>query len=209
MRFKIIIFFLFIVISTHVRSQNFKGGLIGGFSVTQVSGDEMGGYNKGGFLGGIFVSFPVKEKIDLEMEMLFSQKGSKVAKNSEGLIIDTGEWDRANFNYIEVPVLINFDISKKFEAHVGLSAAYLLSYKIEDFAYGVRDENRFKKYDVDLVYGVSYHVFDNLDVFVRHQNSIYTFGKQKSNFFWSSRNTGYINIVLTFGARYYFGKGYY
>ena len=32
----------------NVKSQNFNGGLIGGISTTQVSGDNLSGYNKSG-----------------------------------------------------------------------------------------------------------------------------------------------------------------
>ena len=43
---KKILFFFIILISNNVKSQNFKGGLIGGVSTSQVSGDNLSGYNK-------------------------------------------------------------------------------------------------------------------------------------------------------------------
>ena len=43
---KKILFLFIILISINVKSQNFNGGLIGGISTTQVSGDNLSGYNK-------------------------------------------------------------------------------------------------------------------------------------------------------------------
>ena len=47
---KKILFLFIILISNNVKSQNFKGGLIGGISTSQVSGDNLSGYNKSGII---------------------------------------------------------------------------------------------------------------------------------------------------------------
>ena len=54
---KKILFLFIILISVNVKSQNFNGGLIGGISTSQVSGDNLSGYNKAGLFLGLFASF--------------------------------------------------------------------------------------------------------------------------------------------------------
>ena len=68
------------MISWNVKSQNFNGGLIGGISTSQVSGDNLSGYNKAGLFLGLFSETPVSSITNLKMEMNFIQKGSKNPK---------------------------------------------------------------------------------------------------------------------------------
>ena len=52
-KFSILLCCGFLSISIH--AQNFGGGLILGLSTSQVSGDNLGGFNKGGLLFGGFI----------------------------------------------------------------------------------------------------------------------------------------------------------
>ena len=56
---KKLVLLLLIFYSTTVASQNFKGGVIVGISTSQVSGDELGGYNKAGAYLGVFTQYPL------------------------------------------------------------------------------------------------------------------------------------------------------
>ena len=48
---------IFIVLCNYGMSQNFSGGLVGGFTTTQVNGDENGGFHRIGPMGGIFAEY--------------------------------------------------------------------------------------------------------------------------------------------------------
>ena len=47
---KIFLFFILIVTYTSSNSQDFKGGILLGLSTSQVSGDDLAGFNKAGLV---------------------------------------------------------------------------------------------------------------------------------------------------------------
>ena len=69
-------------------SQNFNGGLISGIATSQVSGDNLGGYNKAGFLFGIYTQYPLSEISNLQLEINYIEKGSNNPKMIENNIPD-------------------------------------------------------------------------------------------------------------------------
>src|SRR5436853_3326713 len=88
-------------IATH--AQNFHAGAFGGISTSQVSGDNLGGFDKAGLYAGSFVNMPAGEKWLLQMEITYIQKGSRPSKSDE----------EAGFpgvfptlNYAEVPLIL-------------------------------------------------------------------------------------------------------
>ena len=75
-----LLLYLFTFCSIFSFSQNFKGGVIAGIATSQVSGDNLGGFNKAGIYLGIFSEFPISHISNIKMEMSFIQKGSNNPK---------------------------------------------------------------------------------------------------------------------------------
>ena len=72
------IFTLLCILSFAITSaQNFDAGLTGGFCTSQVSGDNLSGYNKLGSRFGAYISYPINKKMSYQLEMQHLQKGSK------------------------------------------------------------------------------------------------------------------------------------
>lgn len=68
---------LFLMTNNIARGQSFKAAVLAGINSSQVSGDELSGFNKVGlFIGGSAI-LPVSEKSLVEMELLFIQKEVK------------------------------------------------------------------------------------------------------------------------------------
>ena len=68
--------------------QNFKGGVIGGVSTSQVSGDNLGGYNKASLFIGVFTELPITNISNVKMEMNYIGKGSHNPKMLENGFTD-------------------------------------------------------------------------------------------------------------------------
>ena len=98
-----ILFALIILISNNVKSQNFKGGIIGGIATTQVSGDNLGGYNKAGLCIGVFTQLPISPISNIKMEMEYIQKGSRNPKLNQNGIPDIST------SYLEIPISLNYN----------------------------------------------------------------------------------------------------
>ena len=81
--------------------QRFNGGLLAGGLVSQVDGDQDGGYHKFGYLGGAFVSLKISNHSSFQLEMEYIQKGAR--RNSDSLT-NTGAF-LTRLHYFEVPLL--------------------------------------------------------------------------------------------------------
>lgn len=168
-------------------SQNFNGGIIGGLTATQISGDRLVGYNKLGLNAGAFVNLQTNKYISWEMELKFIQKGSK----SQFGIFDTSVTQRKIYrlrlNYIEMPFLFKYDMKglskyasdssyhliNKLTFEAGIAYALLLSSMEEDATgnYTLYTPT-FNKGDLSLMAGLYYAISDNVKVNIRYSGSI-------------------------------------
>ncbi len=75
-QFAILIFLIVFAGSTGF-SQQFEGGVIGGFNASQVDGDLYKGYHKPGIALGGYVQVNLSRMVYAAMELKFMQKGSR------------------------------------------------------------------------------------------------------------------------------------
>lgn len=79
------------------QAQRARFGLKGGPSYTTVVGQHVAGAaSKWGFHGGVLVNVKLSDRFSLQPEVLYSQKGTKGADDS----------NRINLNYVDLPVLL-------------------------------------------------------------------------------------------------------
>lgn len=184
MRFIIFCFFTILFASTTLSAQEaverrFKGGIVGGFNLSQIEGDDAAGYNKIGLQGGVRVAIILKEKMDLGVEMLFSQRGSAARNMNQGAFAFN-----LTLNYIEVPILFNYmdwlaedEDYYRLHFHAGFSYGRLISSSSDN------DNNTnftilgdfFRDNDVSWIAGATYYVNENLGFTARYSRSLYPF----------------------------------
>ncbi|MDD2634204.1 MAG: porin family protein [Bacteroidales bacterium] len=113
-----ILILLFLFLSS--KSQSFYGGIIAGTTISQVDGDNYGGYHKISPLGGVFVRNTFNDKWGMTAGIEYKRKGSKeVQKN------DYNEITRLynlSLDYIEVPIMLSRNIKK-----IGIPKFFLLN----------------------------------------------------------------------------------
>ncbi len=95
-------FFSLSLVKNATAQQRFKAGLVLGLNAAQVNGDDNGGYNKLGLQGGLRGVVILRDKMEILLEMLYSQRGSRSKTNQfpAGLKI--------NLQYVEVPVMFGY-----------------------------------------------------------------------------------------------------
>lgn len=196
-----------VFVLTNAFSQYFKGGLMPAFNVSQITGDNMVGYNKGGLLLGTFVEHDVNELISLRMELNYTQKGSRRVINEWGT--GPGTWDLYRVNYLEIPIMMDHVIYNKFGVTGGLAFGLNVGEFYVDY-YGTEDPNfsMAKKIESSFLLGGFYEYNERFEFFVRHQSSIFNFTTTENTpfwQFWGIVKRGYIHVMLSFGMRYYFG----
>jgi hypothetical protein len=90
--------------------------------MSQVDGDQLAGYDKAGIKTGVFVNRNFSEPVSMQMELLFIQKGSRRPVNTAD-----NTYFVMRLNYIEVPLMFRYLLSKKIIGEAGPSAATLIS----------------------------------------------------------------------------------
>ena len=126
---KNIFLFVFSLFCCAASAQNFGGGIIGGMTLSQIDGDGLGGYNKIGAVGGVMVNRAFAEKFTMAMELKFIQKGAHASYN---IHTQSGGFYRVQLNYIQLPLIAQYNFWDNFFGEFGLSYGYLISSKEEN-----------------------------------------------------------------------------
>ena len=108
----------------------FNAGITLGFNSSQLDGDYQSGYDKFGFSGGLQSRVYLKPSLDLTIDLLFSQRGSKPgnSRNTKTIAL--------NLNYAEVNLLLNILLARSEEGfpknhfQAGISFARLLNHRL-------------------------------------------------------------------------------
>lgn len=140
-----------------------KIGIKGGINLSNLYVDDVKDENmKVGANFGVFAKFPITKGFSIQPEVLYSSKGAKLTYDN---IFGSGEY-RFNLNYIEVPVLAVFNVSKNINLQAGGYAAYLTSANIKRLKSGSSEADdvadlktdNFKRFDYGLVGGVGFDI---------------------------------------------------
>ncbi|MGB3619481.1 MAG: porin family protein [Catalinimonas sp.] len=186
-----------------VRAQAFRGLIIVGATGAQVDGDGLGGYSKGGFVGGVGVDLPTSERWGWRGEMLYSQKGARTSNRELEQFLP---FFVLRLNYLDVPLTGRYRIIDNLVAEGGLMPSVLLSAKTDVGVGFVDDEEGFNPYDVSGLIGMEYAAFDNLSFGLRFSYSLLPMNRLAIGV-TNARSTAAYNKVISFTARYLLGNG--
>jgi len=195
-----IIFFFSIAFS---QAQSFNAGLQFGMTGTQVTGDQLSGFNKAGLFGGAFVNHSAGRLGDFQLELNFIQKGSR--KNAHPDKGDNKSY-LMRLNYVALPVFYKFKIKKTLSIELGVEFAYLINSKeFEDKVLmtfqGLAD---FKKYDLSGFAGLGVNFKSNFRFVFRYSYSILPIRPKPNSGAITYYDAGQFNEVLIASIQYQF-----
>lgn len=197
------LYFLFIslLFVFTIQAQKFNGGVMAGFSASQVAGDNDGGYNKAGLFGGGFVNIEIGPRSLLQLELEFMQKGSRHNPNyNEGdfksLLI--------RLAYAEMPLFYQYIVNEKIKIEAGPSLAVLIDY-YEEYNEIPEYRDNFRLLHLCINAGIYYELSEHFLLNFRTNNSLINIRNQEvtgnvPRFF----DHGQYNDVLTFSVFYSF-----
>lgn len=114
------IFLLSLLVSSSLLAQvsiGLKaGGALSGHTFEGIGMGE-GEFVKPTYLGGLFVAFPLSDNFSVQPEVLYANKGSQ---SSSG-------FTRYNLHYINIPIMLQYQVLEKLTIEVGPEFGYLLS----------------------------------------------------------------------------------
>ncbi|MFB6258471.1 MAG: porin family protein [Flavobacteriales bacterium] len=193
---------------SHTQDRSFEAGAAAGLNSSQISGDNLSGFHQFGLAGGLFVRRPLSERVGLELQMLYSQKGSRKTPNPK-----KGDYSSYNLrvNYIDMPLLVSYEL-EGFRAFAGpLIGARVGDVKEEDHNGAIDKAGRpsFKPYDIGVHIGLGYRLKKKLIFELRFSNSIVPARKHTGNTTGSTGtgryfNRGQYHTVVSFLVKYRF-----
>jgi hypothetical protein len=178
----------------------FKGGLSLGIVASQISGDQLSGFNKAGIFGGAYVNFSFRERSALQFEMNYIQKGS--ARNPT---VNNPVKYRLNLQYIEVPILYHWMFNKRFVLELGPTVAFLMKSTEKDERGIMLGTRPFNWYEVGVLGGIQFNISNNFRAGFRGQNSILPVRNHAGNVTYRL-NRGQYNSLLLLNLTYEFSS---
>jgi hypothetical protein len=190
-----------LICNNYIYSQKgFIAGIMAGATTSQVDGDKLSGYDKAGVQLGIYLLNKPSLHWGFNMEMKFIQKGSRTnTAPPDNVNTQVGRYYKLRLNYIEVPLLINYFIKKKYIIETGLGFAYLIRSREDTDGNGFLEPYvAFKKFDFPFYFGVSYLVSNNFHLNFRYSYSLRPIRNHPENQTWYF-DRGQYNNLLSFG----------
>lgn len=182
--------------------QRFKAGLVFGLNASQIRGDEFAGYKKLGLHGGLRATAMLKDKMDLIIEMLYSQRGSfqRLPNNPDGDM-------KINLQYAEVPIMLSYKdwyIEEEDFYKVQAIAGFSYGRLIEATAVASFHDTEVEKFNVN-----DYSFTVGADVFLTKHFAIGSRWTRSINLLYNNKKhnenlDGLIGYFLSFRGMYVF-----
>jgi hypothetical protein len=205
---KKLIIIALIVVPVMASAQRFNGGLLAGVCASQVDGDTYGGFDKVGLQGGVFVNTKFTKNWGAQMEIKYNGKGAR-KKTSES----DPETYSLTLHYIDLPLMINLTVQKKFIFDAGFVPGYLFAKNGEKDGIKMsgNEISAFKKVDLSWLIGFNYKINDNFIANIRYSYSLFSIRDYETvdaNYSFVANIFGYTNgdynNYLTMGIYYQF-----
>ncbi|WP_281232070.1 porin family protein [Flavobacterium gelatinilyticum] len=138
------------------NAQETRFGVKGGLNISTLGGDASGVSSLVGFHVGGFAEIKIIEKLAIQPELVFSTQGAK-----EKFF---GEKYNTNLNYLNIPVVAKYYITKEFSVEAGPQIGFLVSAKSD----GEDVKDLYKSIDAGFNIGAGYNFTENLSVNLRY-----------------------------------------
>ncbi|MBF4466951.1 porin family protein [Flavobacterium sp. LC2016-12] len=174
------------------NAQKTRFGVKGGLNIATIGGaEEAKASALIGFQVGGFAEINVWKKFFIQPELLFSAQGAKFE-------YDGARDFKINLNYINIPVLAKYYITKEFTVEAGPQLGFLVSSK------NISNENSI---DLGFNLGAGYNFTDNFSVGIRYTiglSDVYEYANNDDIDGFGFYDGGHTNNVLALTAAYKF-----
>lgn len=131
------------------NAQSFKLGVKGGASLNKLSGESFkDGFSFGYNLGG-FATIGLSKKLAIQPEVIFNQVNTDTS-SSFSSVYQFKNVDKVKLNYLSIPILLNYNVSKLLTLQVGPQYSILMNQNVTLVQNG---KNAFKNGDFAMVGG--------------------------------------------------------
>lgn len=191
----------------------FKGLLTIGINGAQVDGDGPYGYNCWGLHAGVGTMVNLGKGFSTSLEMLYSQRGSKANLYFSPTTRFIQSFT-ARFNYVEVPVCLNYMDKKRLLVTAGLSPAVLANFNLKYQGYDAYGNQitvsppeclamEPAKFDLSALAGIQFIIKERFAIGGRYSYSLLSL---KPPCYGETQADGQFHNVITLRATYIIGN---
>jgi hypothetical protein len=190
------------------HAQHFVGGLKGGLTASEVSGDQLGGPNKAGWFAAVFTNISTGSFSRLQLELMYIQKGSRSVPTERNDFYSY----KFYLQYVEIPLVYAFDFAafelpfaRRLTAEAGLSLSILVDHheEVNELVLDLSDIKPFHGSELNLLLGLSYPLGESLGVNFRFSQGVTPLRPHEGgSTVWYNR--GQYNTVWSLGLSYTF-----
>lgn len=147
-------------------NERFSAGIVVGYNNAQLDGDYQIGFDKFGLTAGIRGIARFTPRLDLNIEMLYSKKGSKILPNDGLVQVNPRKSRIIDLTYVDAPIFFKWTLKDQPSIwHIELGGVYSRLVKTE-ITEQIKDANRefvyesvaadFNKDDIAILAGFGY-----------------------------------------------------
>ena len=148
---------------TYIKDgERFSVGFVLGLNSSQIDGDFFQGFDKKGLTGGIRGIVRLRPRLDFNMELLYSKKGSKIHHNRVKTAVPLNKDRIIDLTYIDVPFTFKYLLKEQLSSwYIEGGAIYgrlvdtKITEKVNDSTREFAYENIVKDFDKDDIYGMA------------------------------------------------------
>jgi hypothetical protein len=167
------LFIASVLIQKNSLAQSFQSGFSLGLNTSQVTGDNLSGFNKPGPTFGAFVNRTFENDFTIGFEITYLSKGSRKNLNPKDSI---PTFYSLNIHYIEIPLNFIWKGNDRLKFEMGPSIGIYLGHREADEFGDLKNEystrEQFKPIDISAQAGVYYKINSNWSFNLRIANSV-------------------------------------
>jgi hypothetical protein len=171
MRVSGVLLFLIAAVCAPVQAQPFIGGIVAGFTASQVDGDSYAGYNRLGLQGGVFVLSQLTPIWGARLEIRYASRGALYSVKD-----DPSVYYRLGLHYIDLPLSATASLGRYGSLEAGVVPGYLFAATGRDAGGPLPKDYlvEFRKFDLGTLLGVHVALTKKLSLSIRYSYSLFS-----------------------------------
>ena len=186
MKKRLALLLLFFSFCYFLKAQKIQFGLTSALTFSNVSGNGMSSKSNSGIDVGGFATIPITETFSVQPEVLYNFMTVSRDDNFTTYYVDDSRPDsKASFklSYVSIPVLINYQASKKIIVSAG-PQYNILAYSNEDLMY---DKQAFKNNDFGIRAGFKFAPSPTVNLFASYYYGLGNVNNIDTRYKWEIR----------------------
>ncbi|HMO61616.1 MAG TPA: porin family protein [Ferruginibacter sp.] len=145
-----------VAVSISTQAQDLHFGIKAGANINKISGQSLKDQFTYGYNAGVYLQIPFNKKWSIQPEVLFTQHSTDTSDRFSELYKFSGDKiSNMNLNYLAIPVLLNYKVSKLFSLQAGPQFGILMS---NDKNLVEEGKAAFKNGEFSLLGGIQFHL---------------------------------------------------